>query len=108
MSFVLNSKLQARSYITKVFNCLLFANSIFTYGYNKFQTNGRQSTVSVPTKTCFHGVPEWCGRTLHYEAAYAVTSMDIFQLVEIIPIDFYLLCPLKNNLQIVSDIKLYS
>jgi len=34
------------------------------------------------------------GRTMHHEAAYVVTSMDIFQLVEITPIDFYLLCPL--------------
>jgi len=51
MSFVLNSKLQARSYIMKVFNCLLFANSISTYGYKyKFQLNGSHSVVSVSNK----------------------------------------------------------
>jgi len=50
MSFVLNSKLQALSYITNVFNCLFFANSIFPYGYNKFRMNCRQSAVSVSVR----------------------------------------------------------
>ena len=31
-------------------NCLLFANSIFTYGHNKFQMNCRQPAVSVSNK----------------------------------------------------------
>jgi len=76
MSFVLNSKLQARLYITlKVFNCLLFANSIFTFGYNKFRMICSQFAVYVSNKLVGDIHPNG-GLTLTRTTCHALTPYN--------------------------------